>query len=109
MDCVGIIVAFERPLQRPAFLIDLGLARIHIIISGAYRYVLIPVVLNSRANANLPIQGQIRRAGILIGRRGVVGGANRSQPAVGKPVLGSQGEVPGVVVIQILGEFRRGR
>jgi hypothetical protein len=54
-----------------AILIDLCFARIQIFIGGSYGYVLVPVVLNSRADLNLPVQGQVRDSGVLIGGRGV--------------------------------------
>jgi hypothetical protein len=66
VNCVGIVFALEGP----AILIDLCFARIQIFIGGSYGYVLVPVVLNSRADPNLPVQGQVRGSGVLIGGRG---------------------------------------
>jgi hypothetical protein len=44
-------------------LVDLGFARIQISIGGFYGYVLVPVVLNSRADPNLPVQD---RSGVRV-------------------------------------------
>ena len=70
VNCVGIVFALEGALEGPAILI-LCFARIQIFIGGSYGYVLVPVVLNSRADPNLPVQGQVRDSGVLIGGRGV--------------------------------------
>ena len=67
MNCVGIVVTLEGP----AILIDLCIASIQIFIGGFYGYVLVPVVLNSRADPNLQVQGQVRGSDVLIGGRGV--------------------------------------
>jgi hypothetical protein len=67
MNCVGIVFTFKGP----AILIDFCFARIQIFISGPYGDVFIPVVLNCRAYPNLPVQGQIRDLGVLIGGRSV--------------------------------------
>jgi hypothetical protein len=64
---VGIVFALEGP----AILIDRCFTRIQIFIGGAYGYVLVPGVLNSRADPNLPVQGQVWGSGVLIGGRGV--------------------------------------
>ena len=71
MTRVGIVFALEGALDGPATLIDICFARIQIFIGGAYSYVLVPGVLNSRADPNLPVQGQVRGSGVLIGGRGV--------------------------------------
>jgi len=54
-----------------AILIDLCFTRIRIFIGDSYGYILVPIVLNSRAHPNLPVQGQVRGSGVLIGGRGV--------------------------------------
>jgi hypothetical protein len=67
VNCVGIVFTLEGP----AILIDLCIASIQIFIGGFYGYVFVPVVLNSRADPNLPIQGQVRDSDVLISGRGV--------------------------------------
>ena len=71
MNCVGIVFTLEGALEGPAILIDLCVPDIKIFIGGSYGYVLVPVVLNSRVDPNLPVQGQVRGSGVLIGGRGV--------------------------------------
>ena len=71
MNCVCVVVTFEGSLKGPAFLIDFGVTRIQIFIGRTYGHILVPVVLNSRADADLPVQGQIGCAGVLISGQGV--------------------------------------
>jgi len=71
VNCVGIVFTLKRALEGPAILIDLCFARIQIFIGGSYGYVLVPILLNSRADPNLPIKGQVQGSGVLIGGRGV--------------------------------------
>ena len=71
MNRIGIVVTFKGPLKRPALLVDICVARIQILISGSDGHVLVPVVLNSGADANLPVQGQARGSDALIGGRGI--------------------------------------
>jgi hypothetical protein len=57
VDCIGVVLTFKRSLKRPARLIDLGIARIHIFIGGSQGYVIVPVILNSGSEPDLPVQG----------------------------------------------------
>jgi hypothetical protein len=71
VNCVGVVVTLGGGLEGPAILIDLCCAGIQIFIGNTYGYVFIPVVLNSRYDPNLPVQGQVRDLGVLIGGRSV--------------------------------------
>jgi hypothetical protein len=68
---VGVVFTLEGARKGPATLVDLGVAHIQIFIGGSHDYVLVPVALNSRADPNLPVQGQARGSGVLIGGRGL--------------------------------------
>ena len=87
MNHIGIVVTFKGPLKRPALLVDICIARIQILISGSDGHVLVPVVLNSGADANLSIVEAVRSSGVLIGDGAGIGAADGPQPAIGKPVL----------------------
>jgi hypothetical protein len=67
MNCLGGVFTFKGS----AILIDLCFAPIQIFISGSYGDIFIPVVLNSRAYPNLPVQGRVRGLAVLIGGRNV--------------------------------------
>ena len=110
MDYIGVVFALEGALQGSPLLVDLGLSGIQVLISDSHGHILVPGGLYSGADADLPVQGQVRRDFVgVIHRRSVVGHAHRPQPAFGKAVLCSQGKVPSVIVIKILGKCGRGR
>jgi len=109
MDDIGVVITLEGTLQRAARLVDFGLSQIQILVSNSYGQILVPVILYSDTDTDLPVQGQIGGTGVVIGGRCVISSAYRLQPLLGNAVQGTQGEVPSVVVAKILGECGRGR
>ena len=71
MNCVGIVFTLEGPPGRARHP-DRSLLRPHPNIHRrVLGYVLVSVVLNSGADANLPVQGQARGSNVRFGGRGV--------------------------------------
>ena len=66
MNFVGVIDAFERPLQEPTLLIDLFFARRQTFMVNACGYILVQLVSNSRTDPILPVQGQVQGSDVFI-------------------------------------------
>lgn len=102
MNEVGFVITFEVAFQISALLIDPAFSRIQHFISASDRHILIHIILNTGADSNLPIQRKIRRALVGATDESVVGRTDGPKPFWCKPVLGTQGKMPGFVVVQIL-------
>ena len=70
MDCVGVVSTLEGTLQGPTLLVDLSLASVQVLGGNPQAHILVPVILYSGADADLPTQGQVRDSGVRFGGRG---------------------------------------
>ena len=109
MADIEVVITLEGTLKRTAHLVDFGLSQIQIPLSNSYGQILVPVILYSCTDTDLPVQGQMGGTGVVIGGQCVISSAHRLQPLLGNAVQGTQGEVPSVVVAKIQGECGRGR
>ena len=102
---VRIVVADHPPGERSTVLVNFGVAKIHELVGETQRYVFVQVVLNTGGVPNLPVQRQVESPVFVVDRRTVIGDSDRQQPRIVNAVLKTDGRVPGIVVVSVLGKL----
>ncbi|NTV37743.1 MAG: hypothetical protein HGA82_00865 [Anaerolineales bacterium] len=105
VDEVGVVFAFEIPLERAPGSVDLGAAGVDQGVGCAHREILVPVILNAgrigEGRAQRKNGGALAAAG---GRRGVVAEPSHQEPGVGHSVINPDPGMIGVLVVQVGGD-----